>query len=57
MPSDPQSASDWHDLMRIAQGGPLVVERVRMPEKHITVEGAFTLPAGERHSAWKTRSS
>jgi len=44
MASDPESASDWQDLLRIAQGGPLVVERVRMPEKHITVEGAFTLP-------------
>jgi len=44
MPSDPKSVSDWHDLLRIAQGGPLVVERVRMPEKNITVDGAFTLP-------------
>ena len=44
MPTDPKSASDWQDLLRIAQGGPLVVERVRMPERHITVEGAFTLP-------------
>jgi hypothetical protein len=44
MASDPKSVSDWQDLLRIAQGGPLVVERVRMPEKQITVEGAFTLP-------------
>ena len=44
MASEPKSASDWQDLLRIAQGGPLVVERVRIPEKHITVEGAFTLP-------------
>ena len=44
MASDPKSASDWQDLLRIAQGGPLVIERVRMPEKHIVVEGAFTLP-------------
>ena len=36
--------SDWQDLLRIAQGGPLVVERVRLPEKQIAVEGAFTLP-------------
>jgi len=41
--SHPKSASDWQDLLRIAQGGPLV-ERVRVPEKGITVEGAFTLP-------------
>jgi hypothetical protein len=44
MTSDPKSASDWQDLLRIAQGGPLVVERVRLPEKHLSVEGAFTLP-------------
>lgn len=44
MASDPQSVSDWQELLRIAQGGPLVVERVRMPEKNISVEGAFTLP-------------
>ena len=37
-------ASDWQDLLRIAQGSPLVVERVRFPEKQIAVEGEFTLP-------------
>lgn len=44
MPDDPKSVSDWQELLRIAQGGPLVVERVRIPEKHLAVEGAFTLP-------------
>src|SRR4051794_7261148 len=44
MASDPKHVSDWQDLLHFAQGGPLVVERVRLPEKHITVEGAFTLP-------------
>ncbi len=44
MPSDPKTASDWQDLLRIAQGGSLVVERVRIPEKQIAVEGQFTLP-------------
>lgn len=44
MPNSPKHASDWQDLLRIAQGGPLVVERVRLPEKQIAVEGAFTLP-------------
>jgi len=39
-----KSASDWQDLLRIAQGAPLVVERVRIPEKGIAVEGSFTLP-------------
>ena len=44
MATDPRSTSDWQDLLRIAQGSTLVVERVRIPERNITVEGAFTLP-------------
>lgn len=28
----------------MAQGAPLVIERVRIPEKQIAIEGAFTLP-------------
>jgi hypothetical protein len=42
--SDPKSASDWQDLLRMAQGAALVVERVRIPDKQIAVEGSFTLP-------------
>jgi hypothetical protein len=37
-------ASDWQDLLRLAQGCSLVVERVRVPEKQISIEGEFTLP-------------
>jgi len=44
MPIDPKPASDWQDLLRIAQGSTLVIERVRIPEKEISVEGEFTLP-------------
>jgi hypothetical protein len=44
MASDPKTASDWQDLLRIAQGAPLVIEWVRIPGKEIAVEGAFTLP-------------
>src|SRR5579859_7888719 len=44
MASDSRAASDWQDLLRIAQGAPLVIERVRIPEKEIAIEGAFTLP-------------
>jgi hypothetical protein len=44
MDSNPKSASDWQELLRIAQGGSLVIERVRIPEKGIAVEGQFTLP-------------
>ena len=31
----PDWQSGWQDLLRIAQGSPLVVERVRIPEKQI----------------------
>ena len=44
MAKNPKSASDWQELLRIAQGSPLVIERVRIAEKNITVEGQFTLP-------------
>jgi len=44
MAADPKNTSDWQDLLRIAQGSPLVIERVRIPERQIAVEGAFTLP-------------
>jgi hypothetical protein len=42
--SDPKSTSDWQELIRIAQGASLVVERVRIPEKQISVEGEFGMP-------------
>ena len=44
MASDPKPTSDWQDLLRMAQGASLVIERVRIPEKEIAIEGAFTLP-------------
>lgn len=44
MAPERKNASDWQDLLRIAQGAALVVERVRIPEKQIAVEGEFTLP-------------
>jgi hypothetical protein len=37
-------ASDWQDLLRIAQGSPVVIERVRIPARQISVEGQFALP-------------
>ena len=44
MDSTPNPPSDWQDLLRIAQGSPLLIERVSIPEKGIAVEGQFTLP-------------
>jgi hypothetical protein len=44
MAAESKPATDWQELLRIAQGTPLVIERVRFPEKNLAVEGAFTLP-------------
>ena len=44
MAHTPNNVSDWQDLLRIAQGSPLFVERVSILEKQIAVEGRFTLP-------------
>lgn len=44
MPEPTKPASDWQDLLRMAQGSSLVVERVRIPEKQIAIEGQFSLP-------------
>lgn len=44
MTNNSKSELDWQDLLRIAQGSPLVIERVKVPEKGITVEGQFSLP-------------
>jgi hypothetical protein len=39
-----KTAAEWQELLRIAQGSALVIERVRIPEKGIAIEGAFALP-------------
>src|ERR1017187_6345630 len=37
-------ATDWQELTRLTEGQPLVVERVRLTEKDIAIEGRFELP-------------
>ena len=37
-------AKDWQELTALTHGAPLVVERVRLAGRDITVEGAFELP-------------
>jgi hypothetical protein len=45
MVSDPKNtASDWQDLLRMAQGAQLVIERVSIPDRGVAIEGSFTLP-------------
>ena len=35
---------DWQELTRITRGAPLLVERVRLKEEDIVLEGSFDLP-------------
>jgi hypothetical protein len=44
MTSAPKPVSDWHDVLRIAGDSALVIERIRLLDKNLTLEGAFTLP-------------
>jgi hypothetical protein len=44
MSSDRKEPRDWQELTQLAQGQALVVERVRLGEKDIAIEGAFELP-------------
>jgi len=36
--------SDWQELTRLTQGQPLVIERVRLAGRNISIEGSFELP-------------
>ncbi|MBU6296885.1 MAG: DUF2089 domain-containing protein [Alphaproteobacteria bacterium] len=42
---------DWQELAALSQGRPLVVERVRLADSDIAVEGSFELPQLARLSA------
>ena len=37
-------ASDWQELTKLTQHQPIVVERVRLADRDITIEGSFDLP-------------
>ena len=39
-----KNSRDWQDLTQFTQGQPIVVERVRLAEKGIAIEGQFELP-------------
>ncbi len=41
---------DWKRLTQLAAGGRIVVERLRLPELEIAIEGCFELPALARLS-------
>src|SRR5271166_2465070 len=35
---------DWQELTQLTQGQPVVIERVRLTEKNIVIDGSFDLP-------------
>jgi len=37
-------SNDWLELTQLTQGRPIVVERVRLADKDIAIEGSFELP-------------
>ncbi|HEV2467896.1 MAG TPA: DUF2089 domain-containing protein [Candidatus Sulfotelmatobacter sp.] len=39
-----KTGKDWQELTQLTQGQPIVVERVRLVEKDIAIEGRFELP-------------
>ena len=51
MPLGRNDARDWQELTQLTQGQALVVERVRLVDKDIAIEGRFALPELARLSA------
>jgi len=44
MKFNPEALTDWQELTRLTHGQAVVVERVRLSEKDIAIEGRFELP-------------
>ena len=36
--------SDWHELTRMTQGESIIIERIQIPSRRMTIEGHFDLP-------------
>jgi hypothetical protein len=51
MPLGRNDARDWQELSQLTQGQALVVERVRLVDKDVAIEGRFALPELARLSA------
>ena len=48
---DPKPSTDWQELTRLTQGQRIVVERIRLADKDIAIEGSFELPQLARLSS------
>jgi hypothetical protein len=46
-----ESTTDWQELTRLTQGQEIIVERVRLADKDIAIEGHFELPQLARLSS------
>lgn len=44
MPDKINNSKDWQELTQLTQGQPVTVERVRLVDKDIRIEGSFELP-------------
>jgi len=44
MPDEIKSPKDWQELTHLTQGQPIIIERVRLVEKDISIEGQFEFP-------------
>ena len=44
-------AQDWHALTQLTRGAPILVERVRLVEQNVSIEGSFEPPPLARLSA------
>jgi hypothetical protein len=51
MAPDRIAARDWQELTQLTQGQSMVVERVRLVDKDVAIEGRFALPELARLSA------
>jgi hypothetical protein len=48
---NPEITQEWHELTHLTGESPFVVERVRLVDKGIAIEGSFELPPLARLSA------
>ena len=37
-------AGDWQELTKLTGGAPITIEKVKIPDKNISIEGSFELP-------------
>lgn len=44
MPAEPEPIKDWQELTALTQGRRMVVERVRLTDSGVVLEGQFELP-------------